>query len=233
MANPSKPRTKLDVQPGEDIWTAMARELSSHPDSPAALQIMSAVNSAMRPRNAAADQVVSALAEQLENPGPAADAAVTAAVAHWERACDGPASDSLIEQLRKEARQLVADRRRGPPKIESVVADVAGRPDAGYELGVHMHGLRGTWHRLWASISASRLWGESPEQQECVATVREQFEAQLGRALTSDEWAQLTQHAHRHCDTVSKPMLEKWEASEREGKARPEGDASSDPQPLS
>jgi hypothetical protein len=229
MANPSKPRTKLDVQPGEDIWTAMARELSSHPDSPASLQIMSAVNSAMRPRNAAADQVVSALAEQLENPGPAAGAAVTAAVAHWERACDGPASESLLQQFRDKAQQLVADRRRGPPKIESVVTGVAGRPDAGYELGVHMHGLRGTWHRLWASISASRLWGESPEQQECVATVREQFETQLGRALTSEEWAQLTQHAHRHCDTVSKPMLAKWEESEKERQTGSDGGASREP----
>lgn len=233
MATPSKPPTRLQVQPGEDIWAAMTRELASNPDSPASLQIMSVVNSAMRPRNAAADQVVSAMVEQLENPGSAADAAVTAAVAHWERACDGPASEPVLEQFRDEAQKMVADRRRGPPKIESVVEGVAGRSDAGYQLGVHMHGLRGTWHRLWASISAARLWGESPEQQECVATVREQFETQLGRALTSDEWAQLTQHAHRHCDTVSKPMLEKWEASEREAKGRPEGDASGDPQPLS
>jgi hypothetical protein len=134
-----------------------------------------------------------------------------------------------MKQFRDDAQQLVADRRRGPPRIENVVAGVAGRSDSGYELGVHMHGLRGTWHRPWASISAARLWGESPEQQECVATVREQFETQLGRTLTTEEWAQLTQHAHRHCDTVAKPMLAKFDASEKDGQIGSEGGTSREP----
>lgn len=195
----AKPRSGT---PPDGVWEAMARELASNPDSPASLRIQSAIGAALRPRQAAVDQVVQAFVQQLEAPGPGADAAIRAALGHWGSECGAAPSEDLLEGFRQEARSAVERRRRQPPAVESIVADAAGRLDAGYALGVDLGGLRGTWHRLWASISMGRQFGDSPEQRACVAEVRAQFEALLGRALTPSEWAQLEQHAIRHADTV-------------------------------
>lgn len=178
----------------------MARELASNPDSPASLRIQSAISAALRPRQAAVDQVTEAFIEQHQRPGPATDAAAAAALKHWESACGAQADPAQVALFRKDAAAVVGRRRQQPPALESIVADAFGRLDAGYALGVGLEGLRGTWHRLWALISMGRQFGDYPEQCETVAVVREQFERQLGRALTADEWAQLQQHAHRHAD---------------------------------
>jgi hypothetical protein len=79
-------RPRRPGAPNQGPWEAMARELSSDPDSPASLRIMSAVNSALRPRAQAVDQLVDALADQEQQPGASADAAVAAARAHWRAA---------------------------------------------------------------------------------------------------------------------------------------------------
>ena len=91
--------------------------------------------------------------------------------------------------------------RSGPPHIESIIRDAAGRTDTGYMLRIHMHGLLGIWHRLWAIIvTATRLGGEDLHQG--VSEVRAQFEQQLGRAMTEDEWAQLETHAKAHAQRL-------------------------------
>lgn len=83
--------------------------------------------------------------------------------------------------------------RRGPPPIESILPDVAGRTDTGYVLGVHMVGLRGTWHRLWAMLVLGVDGGE-----EGVKLVRAQMDQALGRPLEDSEFAQLEAHAKEH-----------------------------------
>jgi hypothetical protein len=190
-------------------WEAMARELASNPDSPASLSIMSGMNAVMRPRQQAVDQLVLALADQLERPGPVADAAVAAAVKHWEAACQGPLEPDTLKSMQQDAKEMLERRRRSPPSLESIVEGAGERSDVGYDMGLHMQGLRGAWHRLWASISMCRVWDDAPEQRECVAVVRAQFEQALGRSLTGEEWSKLEAHAHHHAETVMKPMLDK------------------------
>jgi hypothetical protein len=158
---------------------------------------------------AAVGQLLAALAEQTGHPGDTTDAAVGAAVRHWETACGAPLSVDVLETLRQEAIELAAQRKRQPPAVESIVAGVGERTDVGYALHTHMEGLRGTWHRLWAAIAMGRLWSDTPEQQECVAEVRSQFEGVLGRALSTDEWDRLTQHAHDHGDAMASAMRDK------------------------
>jgi len=190
-------------------WEAMAREVASNPDSPASLSIISQVNALMRPREKAADQLVAALADQLERPRAEADAAVAAALKHWEAACQAPMASDTLERFQQDAAALLDRRRRQPPLLESIVEGVSGRSDVGYDMGIHLQGLRGTWHRLWASISMAKLWADAPEQQECVDTVRAQFEEALGRPLSAEEWSALEAHAHQHSETVMKPMLDR------------------------
>ncbi|PTT80839.1 hypothetical protein DBR42_18850 [Pelomonas sp. HMWF004] len=87
--------------------------------------------------------------------------------------------------------------RNGPPPIESIIPEAADRTDTGYVLRVHMQGLRGIWHRLWAIIAtAARL--DDDEAREGIAIVRAQFEQQLGRAMSASEWEQLTTDAEQH-----------------------------------
>jgi hypothetical protein len=177
------PRQPGDAQPLEDLWAHMARELAGNSDSPASVKIMSAVTGMLRPGCFAVDQLVQAYSMHIESPGPMADAAVRAAEQHWESACQATLVDETRKRLRDDAAQAVARRRRAPPPVESVVAGLDGHNDMGYDLGLHLQGLRGTWHRLWASIAMGSALGDSPEQRECVATIRRQFESLLGRAL--------------------------------------------------
>jgi hypothetical protein len=181
----------------------MARELAARPDSPASLKIMSAVAEATLPRRRAVEQLVQAYTLQLQSPGPMADASVRAAERHWETVCGVPIDDDVREGLREDAAGSIARSRSKPPPVESVVAGLDAKTDVGYDLGIHLEGLRGTWHRLWAAIAMGASLGETPEQRECVATVRAQFESILGRALDTSEWSTLEQHAIAHGQAIA------------------------------
>lgn len=89
--------------------------------------------------------------------------------------------------------------RRGPPPIESIIHDAAGKTDTGYALGVHMHGLHGAWHRLWGMLIVQAQFGESDDG---IDAVRGQVGQALGRPLTDDEIAQLEEHARAHAATM-------------------------------
>ncbi len=183
-------------------WVDLARKLVANPDDPASLRLMSAVNGAMRPGAKAAAQVVEALAEQLDAPSERTEAAVDAAVRHWESVCRSPMDPEVLSGMKDEAAALVQRRRRRPPPMESIVAGVGEPVDMGYELSLHLNGLRGTWHRLWASIALGAMMGERPEQEEAVTTVRAQFERLLGRSLSNDEWQLLSAHARDHGEAM-------------------------------
>lgn len=180
----------------------MAREVVTHPDSPASLQLLSKVNEAMRPRTQAGDQLTEALADQIDLPDDAAtEAAVPAAIAHWEKACGCALDPDLLDLFRQDATALAARRRRQPPPLEAIVAGTQERSDVGYQLGVHLEGLRGTWHRLWALIAMTFSFGHDPASADAVTAVRGQFEQHLGRQLTPQEWKLLLDHARRHAET--------------------------------
>lgn len=186
----------------DERWIDLARKVTANPDDPASLRIMSAVNDAMRPAAKAAAQVVEALVEQLDAPSERTEAAVAAAVRHWESVCKSPMDSEVLRGMKDEAVALVERRRRQPPPMESIVAGVGEPVDMGYELSLHLNGLRGTWHRLWASIALGSMMGESPEQEEAVQTVRKQFEGLLGRSLSTDEWRRLVGHARDHGEAM-------------------------------
>jgi hypothetical protein len=195
---PPSQRTDETSGSSSDPWSRAIRMLAANPDSPESLRIMSTVNACLRPSRQAVDQLVQAFAHQMVNPGEVADAAVQAATAHWESVCRSPLSAEVRQDLLEDATRLVARCRRTPPPIESVVAGVGDSHDFGYDLGLHLEGLVGTWHRLWAALALGRVMGESTDLRECVSIVRTQFEALLGRALTAGEWRVLEDHAHEH-----------------------------------
>jgi len=65
----------------------------------------------------------------------------------------------------------------------------------GYAEGLHLHGIRGTWHRLWAlMVLDAQLGGGS---QDAIDTVLEQLAQALGRELTPVEIAALRADAQR------------------------------------
>jgi hypothetical protein len=210
MPNPDKPTKKLVVEPGESPWLALAREVATNPDGPIALQAISGINRMMRPRELAIQRLVEALARTILEPGEPARADLEAAKAGWEAACGGTLDKDLLAGFEKDARALIERRKTQPPDLESILGPLPGRTDYGYDLGLDLGGLRGTWHRLWGSISMAKLFG-SPEGETLVKDLRLEFEQQLGRAMSEVEWTQLVAHAHRHCDTVSKPMLDAYD----------------------
>lgn len=203
MTERRPPPTKITVQPGESPFMAAARELARNPDSPASLQIMSAVGRSMGPRVKAADQVRQALEEQLEEDGPRQRAAVDAAVAAWERICGATMDADLLASLREDAARALQERGRRPPPLKSIVLDLPATTDTGYQLGVHLHGLEGTWHRLWAMACLSYSFARNPSLDEGVLAVRAQFEALLGRRLSDDEWMALSAHAQAHAASAN------------------------------
>lgn len=208
MSEPPKPRPRPSQPdsagaPAEDsLWARMARELATNPDSPASLRIMSSMGASLAPRGAAAAQLEQALAHQIEYPGQLADAAVAAAVRHWEAACGGSMDPQLIDDMRQAAARQLEQRRAGPPPMESILPDVASRSDFGYDHRLHLEGLRGTWHRLWAIIGMESIFGDSEEHQQNVAALKAQFEEILGRALTEQEMGALRTHALKHGERV-------------------------------
>lgn len=181
--------------------TAAIRELASNPDSPASLRIMSEVSRAVAPFERARNQVVEAFEAQLANDGEHERTALCVAVGHWEAVCKGTLSNRDLEEMREEARDRQVRRRRMPPRMESILAARPSTTDTGYTLGVHLHGLEGTWHRLWAIISLAHSFGSNIQVDPGVTAVRDQFEGILGRALIPAEWDALVSHAVKHAES--------------------------------
>lgn len=205
---PKAPPTKAEVLPGEDIWTALARELLARPEGPVALGVISQINQATRPRQQAYSRLVEAYAKHIKDPGSAGvSAEIELAKTSWSEACNEDLSSPIVEMVERDAADLVEQRKTRPPELSAVLLDGAdGRRDFGYELGGDLNGLQGTWHRLWALISMDRLFGHIGTSS-AVSELREEFETQLGRSLAPVEWNQLVTHAHRHCDEVMKVRL--------------------------
>lgn len=178
--------------------TAIARELANNPDSPASLAILSSVKQALRPMQQANEQLVRALANRIQHSGDAhAQAAVTAALSHLERISGSAIGEQMLLEFEEAARGLLRRRAQQPPALESIVHGVEGRSDVGYDLGVHVNGLRGTWHRLWAMLTLEHSWGDLGADgcERGSTEVRRQFEQLLGRGLTEVEWKKLDGHA--------------------------------------
>lgn len=208
MSAPKKPPpTKLEVPPGESAWDALARVVARNPDGPVSLQVQSAMGRALAPHRQAVQQVIEALGAQIEQDGEPQRAAVAAAIAHWERQTGAPMDAQALEGFRQDAREAAVRRRRQPPAMQEILRAVPTGTDVGYDLGVHLHGLQGTWHRLWASMCLCYSFGDDPATELTVATVRGQFEQLLGRALEPDEFGALAARAHSHYETVMRPKL--------------------------
>ena len=101
--------------------------------------------------------------------------------------------------------------------MESIVAGVGEPVDMGYDLSLHLNGLRGTWHRLWAAIALGTMMGAGDEYDETVTAVRSQFEQLLGRSLSPDEWLRLSQHAQAHGEAMQSQFGEEGQAGPPEG----------------
>lgn len=61
--------------------------------------------------------------------------------------------------------------------------------DAGYELGVHLQGIKGTWHRLWGIICLSYSFGNNPDQDDGVKEVRQSVREEFGPKLVASRVA--------------------------------------------
>lgn len=209
MTERRKPSTKLEALPGESLWIAMARELASNPDSVPSLNILSAVNSSMKPRVLAVNQVIAALEDQLLDDGEVQRAALQAAIQYWERECGTAMDDTLLDGFKRSAHERMQSKRRQPPKMDTILSSRPETTDTGYELGIHLEGLEGTWHRLWAIICLAFGFGDDIEADEGVVEVRAQFEGALGRPMSPNEWSALVAHARNHHETVIKPAMSK------------------------
>lgn len=177
------------------IYQRAARELATNPDSPASLRLMSAFNGALRPQQQAGNQLVAALVVLQDDPTDAsARAQADAAIAAWERACRMPMPASTLASFEEVARGARDQAQRQPPSLESILGPQEGRTDYGYDLGVDLGGLRGTWHRLWAAMVLDGTMGEA---QDLITTLRSEFEGKLGRSLSDAEWRALAAHAER------------------------------------
>ncbi len=191
------------TEPENSPWVDMARELANNPDSPKSLAIMSSVNAALNPSNQAVAQLVGEIANQIESAGEKSDAAVAAATAVWEKVCGGTLDLGTLALFRADAQAVLDRRESAPPPLESIVAGVTDRTDTGYALGVHLEGIRGLWHRLWALIALSKLSGGAGEHDEGVLAMRAQFESGLGRPLLPAEWDALAAHAARRAASMA------------------------------
>lgn len=201
MSRPRPPPSR-PPPPGESPWAAAARELASNPESPQSLRIRSAFNAALAPREKAIQQLVDALEVQLESatPNPAQEAAVTAAIAHWQKACGAQMEPALLEDLRALAARQAMQKRNSPPPMNAILSTMPAATDVGYQLGIHLQGLGGTWHRLWGILSIACQLGDDPDVDAGCQEVRQQFEQVLGRQIQQQEWSALLDSARAHAN---------------------------------
>ena len=168
------------------------------------MKILSAFNAALAPRERAAQQVVNALISQANDPTDSAETALQAAIQHWERVFGNKMTAEDLDTLRHDAQRQVKAKTNRPPQMESILGVLPGRTDALYKLGVSVHGLEGTWHRLWGIVAMVHSFGHDPATDDTVAAVRAQFEQSLGRTLTPAEWQALKTHAIQHAEKTMK-----------------------------
>lgn len=205
MTDRNAPKTRLHVPEGTSVWEALAREVASHPDSPVSLHALSAVGNALRPHTQAVQAIVGALQAQLQEDGPMQQAAVSAAIVHWERTCATSMDPQLLQELRTQARQSLERTRRQPPAMHTILEHIPSATDTGYRMGIHLEGIEGTWHRLWAMLVLVIGFGDDVNTDEGVHAIRAQLEQILERSLTPKEWTALVAHAQHHHSTVIAP----------------------------
>lgn len=147
-----------------------------------------------------------ALADQLAagTPDYAADAAVAAAIAHWEKTCGGPIDPGTLELLHSDAASLAQARRNRPPSMSSILSPMPAATDVGYDLGLDLGGVEGTWHRLWAMMSLAAQFGDDPEIAADCQELQQEFERLIGRSLHHNELEALRAHARAHGQTRPK-----------------------------
>jgi len=193
------PRLKLcKAEPMDENLRRLVRELIERPESPTSLAIQAGLEKMLRPSEDAIGALIEALALQIEQPGPEADAAVAAAKVRYQAVTDQSA-DPFMDDFRRMAQELLQSRLRRPPKMEEVLGLNSPVRDLQYDLAGLLGGLRGTWHRLWASISSREMFADMGlEPDDTVALIRKDFEDQLGRGLSEKEWNTLEAHAVRN-----------------------------------
>jgi len=187
----------------------LVRELIERPESPTSLAVQASLERMIRPSEEAIAALIEALALQIEQPGPEADAAVAAAKLQYEAATGQPA-DPYLDEFRASAHELLQRRLRRPPKMEEVLGLNSSVQDLQYDRAGLLGGLRGTWHRLWASISSREMFADMGlEPDDTVDLIRTDFEDQLGRGLSDKEWNTLEAHAVRNYREIMKPKMAK------------------------
>ena len=95
----------------------------------------------------------------------------------------------------------------GPPPIETIIPDALGKTDTGYALGVHMVGLHGAWHRLWAMLVLRAGFDSADDldpEDDGLNTVRAQVGQALGRPISDEEITLLNEHALAHAATLNR-----------------------------
>lgn len=154
-------------------------------ESPAGLHAMAAVRAEMRSLQSAVTVAIDAMAQSMRDPDD--DAArdlvqrMLTSVRFFLKTESIP--DDLLAEMHAEAQRQARPRR--PLPIETVLPEVAGRLDVGYAEGLHLHGLRGTWHRLWALMVLDAQMGAGAG--EAIQVVLGQLSRALGRDLSSEE----------------------------------------------
>jgi len=192
----------------DNLWR-LVRELIERPESPTSLAIQASLERMLRPSEEAIAAMIEALALQIEQPGPEADAAVAAAKIRYQAVTDQSA-DPFVDDFREKAKELLQSRLRRPPKMEEVLGLDGPVNDLQYNLAGLLGGLRGTWHRLWASISSQAMFAEMGlEPDDTADLIRKEFQDQLGRPLSQAEWSTLEAHAHRNYRDVMRPAMAK------------------------
>jgi len=75
-------------------------------------------------------------------------------------------------------------------------------------MRVHMQGLRGAWHRLWAMLVLQETLGDAADG---IDDVRAQVSQALGRPITNDEFARLAEHAKAFANPGGKAQTDQAE----------------------
>lgn len=190
-----------------------------NPDSPLGLKIQSSVSQALAPRQKICDDVVSSMVAFEQCPSDDNRVALLRAIERWETMDGEDARRKMPEDIRfgfeQDACAIIEQRKRMPPAMDCFLQVDFEPIDVAYEVVGSLHGVSGSWHRLWASLcrfyqqcsfdtSKSELLSLD---DACVVEVKRQFETAFGRAITKDEWTLLDRAAHEHTVTFLIPKI--------------------------